>query len=201
MQLTLVGLLFVGLDRGDTGIIVNASIALVVSYLPALLEREYDLPMDAGLTLWITSAVFLHALGTVGIPGVTRNLYANVWWWDHLTHALSSSVVAATGYTVTRAIDEHSDAVYLPGRFMFVFVLLFVVAFGVLWEVIEFAVSEAARDVGAASVLVQYGLEDTLLDLVFDTVGGVIVAVWGTAHLTDLTGALTEKLDGWRPNP
>lgn len=198
MQFTLVGLLFVGMDRGDVGIMVNASIGLAVSYLPALLEREYDLPMDAGLTLWITSAVFLHALGVVGIPGGLANFYANVWWWDHLTHGLSSSVVAATGYTVTRAIDEHSDAVYLPDRFMFVFILLFVIAFGVFWEVIEFAVAESARLLGTAEVLTQYGLEDTLLDLVFDTLGGVVVAVWGTAHLANVSGALTERLDGRR---
>ncbi|WP_313690825.1 hypothetical protein [Halorarum halobium] len=197
MQFVLVGLLFVGLERGNTGIMVNASVALAVSYLPAVMEREYDLPMDAGLTLWITSAVFLHAIGTVGVPGVGAegNLYRNVWWWDHLTHALSSSVVAATGYTVTRAIDEHSDAVYLPPRFMFVFILLFVLAFGVFWEVIEFAIGESAAAMGTTSILTQYGLEDTLLDLVFDTLGGVVVAVWGTAHLTDVTGALTERLD------
>ncbi|WP_394354981.1 hypothetical protein [Halorarum halophilum] len=198
MQLTLVGLLFVGLDRGDTGIMVNASVGLLVSYLPAVLEREYDLPMDAGLTLWITSAVFLHAIGTVGLPGATGNFYNNVWWWDHMTHALSSSVVAATGYTVTRAIDRHSEAVYLPDRFMFVFILLFVLAFGVFWEVIEFAIAETAHALGTASVLTQYGLEDTLLDLVFDTIGGIIVAIWGTAHLTDLTGAITDRLDGRR---
>ncbi|QLG62764.1 hypothetical protein [Halorarum salinum] len=195
MQIVLVGLLFIGLERGSTGIIVNASVALAVSYLPALLEREYDLPMDAGLTLWITSAIFLHALGTVGLPGASENFYRNVPWWDHLTHALSSSVVAATGYTVTRAIEEHSDAVSLPPRFMFVFILLFVLAFGVFWEVLEFALAEIALALGTTSVLTQYGLEDTLLDLVFDTIGGIIVAVWGTAHLTDITGALTERLD------
>ncbi|WP_435128808.1 hypothetical protein [Halobaculum sp. D14] len=195
LQLSLVGLLFIGVDRGNMGIAVNATVALAVTYLPALLEREYDVPMDAGLTLWITVAVFLHALGTVGIPGSRYSFYANVWWWDHMTHALSSSVVAAAGYTVARAVDEHSDAVYLPSRFMFVFILLFVLAFGVFWEVIEFAVSGLASVLGSGSVLTQYGLSDTMLDLVFDAIGGVVVAVWGTAHLTDVAGALTEKLD------
>jgi hypothetical protein len=195
MQVVLVGLVFIGLDRGNVGIVVNAAIALAVTYLPAVLERDYHIPMNAGLTLWLTSAVFLHALGTVGLPGSEFSFYQTVWWWDHLTHTLSSSVVAAAGYTTVRAIDEHSEEVYLPWQFTFVFVLLFVVAFGVLWEVIEFAVGGVGALLGGGSILTQYGLDDTLLDLVFDIVGGVVVALWGTAYLGDVVGALTRRLD------
>lgn len=198
MQVLIVLFLGIGIERGSTGLIVNALVALGVTFLPAALEREYDLPMDAGLTLWITSAVFLHALGVAGIPGLTGNLYAEtspIPFWDHITHALSASVVAAVGYTVARAIDEHTEAVYLPSRFMFVFILVFVAAFGVFWEVLEFAIGGAAAAVGSGSVLTQYGLEDTIYDLVFDLVGAVIVAVWGTAHLTDVAGAVTERID------
>jgi hypothetical protein len=104
-------------------------------------------------------------------------------------------VVAAAGYTTVRAIDEHSEEVYLPWQFTFVFVLLFVVAFGVLWEVIEFAVGGVGALLGGGSILTQYGLDDTLLDLVFDIVGGVVVALWGTAYLGDVVGALTRRLD------
>jgi hypothetical protein len=78
---------------------------------------------------------------------------------------------------------------------MFVFILLFVLAFGVFWEVVEFAVAGAATLSGTPAVLVQYGLDDTMLDLLFDTLGGVVVAVWGTAHLTDVVGALADRLD------
>jgi hypothetical protein len=198
MQALLLMFLGIGIERGSTGVVVNGGVALVVTFLPAALERRYDVPLDAGLTLWITSAVFLHALGVVGIPQVTGNLYADgspLPFYDHVTHALSASVVAAVGYTVTRAIDEHSEAVYLPPRFMFAFILLFVAAFGVFWEVIEFAIGGAAAALGSGSVLTQYGLEDTIYDLIFDLIGAVIVAVWGTAHLTDVVGAVTERLD------
>jgi hypothetical protein len=195
MQVVLVGLVFIGLDRGNVGIVANSAIALGVTYLPATLERDYHIPMDAGLTLWITTAVFLHALGTVGLPGSQFSFYQTVWWWDHLTHALSASVVAAAGYATVRAIDLHTEQVYLPSQFTFVFILLFVVAFGVLWEVLEFAVGGLAAVFGGDAVLTQYGLEDTLLDLVFDIVGGVLVAIWGTAYLGDVVGALVRHLD------
>ncbi len=190
MELGLVGILAIGLDRGNVGIVVNSGIALAVTFLPAMLERDYDIPMDAGLTLWITTAVFLHALGTIG-PYRDPTL----WWWDHVTHALSSSLVAAIGYATTRALDEHTDDVHFPPRFMFVFILLFVIAFGVVWEVIEFGVGGFATLLGSDKILTQFGLEDTMKDLLFDTVGGLLVAAWGTAYLSDVVGALTDHFD------
>jgi hypothetical protein len=195
MQVMLVGIVGLGLERGNPGIVVNATIGLGVTQLPAVLERDYQIPMDPALTLWITVAVFLHALGTAGLPGSATNLYRSVWWWDHLTHTLSSSIVAAAGYATARAIELHSDSVSLPDRFMFVFILLFVLAFGVFWEVIEFAVAGIASLSGTQSVLTQYGLSDTMLDLLFDTLGGLVVAVWGTAHLTDVVGALATRFE------
>jgi len=195
MELSLVGMFFIGIERGSTGIIVNTGVGLLVARLPAILERDYGLALDTGLTLWITSAVWLHALGTVGMPGAESNFYATIPWWDHLTHAFSSSIVAAAGYTTVRALDQHSEGIHIPPRFMFVFILLFVVAFGVFWEVLEFTISELAAMLGTGTVLTQYGLGDTMLDLVFDTVGAVVVAVWGTAHLTNVVGAFTEWLE------
>jgi hypothetical protein len=79
---------------------------------------------------------------------------------------------------------------------MFVFLLAFVLAAGVFWEVVEFALAELSAIIGTDRVLTQYGLEDTILDLVFDVVGAVLVAVRGTAHLTDVVGALAARLDG-----
>jgi hypothetical protein len=194
MQLALVGFVFVGVDRGDVGIVVNAAVALGVTYLPGLLERDLGLPMDAGLTLWVTLAVFLHALGTVGLLGTEVSFYQSVPWWDSLTHALSASVVAAAGYAAVRAVDVHLESVHLPARFTFVFVLVFVLAFGVLWEVLEFGIGGAASLLGTDQVLTQYGVADTMTDLLFDAAGGVLVALYGEAHLTDVTGAIADRL-------
>ena len=194
LQVAMVGLFAVGLATKNTGVVVNAAAAFGVSLLPATLERDYDIPLNAGLTLWITTAVFLHALGAVVVPVAGINIYSFVPWWDHLTHTLSSSIVAAVGYTTARAFDEHSEMVRLPPQFTFAFILVVTLAFGVFWEVVEFAIGEIAALTGGA-VLTQYGLRDTMLDLVFDTVGAVVVAVWGTAHLTDVVGAVTERLD------
>jgi hypothetical protein len=196
MVLVIVVILVLGVLTGSTGVIVNTGVGLLVIQLPAFLERDYGITLDAGLTLWITSAVFPDAVGVIGLPWSDVNFYASVWWWDHVTHALSSSLVAAVGYTTVRALDRHSEGISIPPRFMFVFILLFVLAFGVAWEVLEFTITLVAEATGNATVLTQFGLDDTMLDLVFDTVGAVVVAIWGTAHLTDAVGYVEGWLDG-----
>jgi hypothetical protein len=195
MQLTLVGLLFVGVERRNPGIVVNTLVGLGVTQLPALLERDYGIPLDAGLTLWITTAAFLHALGTVGIPGTEGTFYRSTTWWDHMTHVLSSSVVAAAGYITVRALDEHNPDIVIPSRFMFVFILSFVMAFGVVWELLEFGIGVVTASLGSGGFLIQFGVDDTMLDLLFNTAGGFLVAVWGQAYLTDVAGTVREKLD------
>jgi uncharacterized membrane protein YecN with MAPEG domain len=195
MEIGLVGMLLIGLVQGNTGIIVNTGVALVAARLPGILERDYGIPMDAGLTLWITAAVFLHAFGTVDLPGSLLSPYQSLWWYDHLTHGLSASVVAAVGYATTRALDVHSTAVSFPPKFTVLFIFLFVLAFGVLWEVIEFAIGGVAGVLGFGSVLTQYGLGDTMLDLIFDTAGAAVVAVWGGTRLSGVVRALAVRLD------
>lgn len=194
MQVLLVVIILIGLYVGNTGIIVNGLIGLLVTFLPAFLEKKHDLVMDPALVLWITSAVFLHALGTVALPG-SLSFYRTLSWWDHMTHALSSSVVAAGGYAAVRALDKHYEEIYLPRRFMFAFILVFVLAFGVMWELLEFGISGIADIFESETVLTQYGLEDTMKDIVFNTAGGILVAIFGEIYLLGIVEQLQQKME------
>ncbi|MFB6104503.1 MAG: hypothetical protein ABEJ57_05380 [Halobacteriaceae archaeon] len=187
MQVALVGFLVVGLVRKDPGIVVNTGVALAVTELPAVLNRDLRISMDPALVLWLTTAVFLHAVGTLG-P------YQTVWWWDHLTHAVSSSIVAGAGYATTRAVEVHNENIVLPPRFLFAFLVVLVLAFGVGWEVLEFGLAAVATGLGSDAVLTQYGLDDSMLDLVFDAAGGLVVAAWGTAYLSGMVTTLAERM-------
>ncbi|WP_459193899.1 hypothetical protein [Halosimplex sp. J119] len=194
MELVMLGVFLVGVWKLNVKIMANAGVALLIAQLVPVLERDYGVPLDAGLTLWITSAVFLHAFGTIGVPG-GQSFYQTIDWWDHMTHALSSSVVAGVGYATVRALDEHSDQIELPSRFVFVFILLFVLAYGVFWEIIEFSIGVAATMAGTDTILTQYGLTDSLWDLIYNTLGAVVVATWGTAHLSGVSQYIEERFE------
>ena len=121
MQSVIAVILVVGLWERSIAVVVNASLALAITFLPAFLRRDWDVHLGTGLTLWVTLAVLLHTIGMLGF-------YVSLSWWDHVTHTLSATVVAGVGYATARAVDEHTDAIYLPPRFLFVYILLFTMA-------------------------------------------------------------------------
>jgi hypothetical protein len=187
MQLVLVGLVAYGLVAGQPKAIVNGSVGLAVTFLPALLERNYALPLDPWLGLWITTAVFLHTLGSAG-------LYGQIGWWDHLTHALSATLVAGVGYTAARAIDLHSDEISIPHRFAFVYIVVVVLSFGVVWELFEFGLDIVADETGLTMPLAQHGLDDTVMDLTYNSLGALLVAAFGQVHLTGVAETVRTSL-------
>jgi len=201
LQAVMVAILGIGLYTGNAGIAVNAAVGLLVTQLPAVLERRYQITMNVGLVLWITLAMFLHALGTVPLLGSdVATLYGSTWWWDHMTHALSSSLVVGSAYALTRALQEHTEYIHIGPKFTFAYLLVFVMAFGVFWELIEFYIAVGAEVLGVPQVLTQYGLEDTLFDLVYNTMGGLLVAIFGTTYLTGLSDQLRDRLDSRSAN-
>lgn len=187
MQLVLLGIVVYGLLTREPKAIVNGALALAVTALPAVLERNYRLPLDPWLGLWITLAVFLHTLGSAG-------LYGTISWWDHVTHAMSASLIAAVGYTVARAVDLHSDDVHVPRRFMFVYIFVVVLAFAVVWELFEFALDLLSHATGWTMPLAQHGLDDTVRDLMFNSLGAAIVAVFGQTKLGGFAETLRDRL-------
>ncbi|WP_458190915.1 hypothetical protein [Haladaptatus sp. NG-WS-4] len=187
LQVALFGITFVGLIRFNWGLVINAGVSLGVTFLPGILSRDYRVPLNAGLTLWITTAVFLHAVGALG-P------YQWFGWYDSITHTLSATIVAGAGYASARALAEHDDSLEIPSEFMFVFILIFVLAFGVLWEILEFASGGIASLIGGEAALAQYGVRDIVLDLVFNTVGALFVATLGTAYLKGVSQSVARTL-------
>jgi uncharacterized membrane protein YjdF len=187
MQLVLFSLVVYGIIARQPTAITNGSMALVVTFIPALLRRNYDFPLDPWLGLWVTTAVFLHTLGSAG-------LYAQIPRWDNLTHAMSATVVAGAGYTVARAIDLHSEDIHIPRQFVFVYILVVILSAGVIWELLEFALDVIADATGLAMPLTQKNLDDTVRDLMFNSLGALLVAVFGQAHLAGVAEALRDRL-------
>ena len=187
MQLILAGIVVYGVVAGEAKAISNGTMGLLITFVPAAMERKYDFPLDPWLGLWITLVVFLHTLGSAG-------LYAQIDGWDHITHAMSASLIAAIGYTFARAVDLHSDEIHIPSRFAFVFILLVVMSFGVVWELFEFGLDIVADTTGISMPLAQHGLDDTIRDFMYNTLGALVVAIFGQAHLLGVAESITERL-------
>ncbi|WP_121743230.1 hypothetical protein [Natronorubrum halophilum] len=170
LQLVLVALLGYGIATFQFGISGRAGLALGITLLPAWLRWEYGYSMDAGLVLWITAAVILHTMGSLW-------LYEQYQWYDEIAHTVSASVIAGLGYAAFRAFELHSNEMNVPATFRSVFIVIFVLAIGVVWEVLEFALG--------GEVVTVYGIDDIVTDFVFNAVGAVIVAIWGIGYVSE----------------
>ena len=188
LQAGLVVISLYGLYRGQVGIVANGLISLAVTFVPAFLRRDTEFSMDSSYVLVLSIAVSVHAVGALG-P------YGSVPWYDSVAHALSSSIVAGAGYATVKAIDRNSERTNLPPELQFAFILIFVMAFGVFWEIIEFATGVASQLIGGEAVLAQYGLDDIVHDLVFNQVGAIVVAGWDAARPKDAAAEATEAMD------
>ncbi|AFO59465.1 hypothetical protein NJ7G_4250 [Natrinema sp. J7-2] len=60
----------------------------------------------------------------------------------------------------------------------------------------EFGIDRSGQRVGLDAVLAQHGLNDTIVDLVYDVVGAVVAAIWGSYYLTALSWCIAGRLEG-----
>ena len=178
LQLGLGATVGYGLVTGDVGIVAPAAIALGITLFPALLRREYGYAMDSGLVLWITVAVFLHTVGSLG-------LYSQYQWYDEITHTVSATLIAALGYASFRALELHTDEIDVPNAFRSVFIVVFVLAAAVAWEVLEFALG---------GYMTVYGVDDIVTDMIANVAGAVLVAVGGAGPVGGLVGFFRNRL-------
>ncbi|WP_347877784.1 hypothetical protein [Halobacterium sp. R2-5] len=186
MQAVLVALLVYTLVVFQLGLALGVAVGLAVTLLPAAVRREYGYSMDPALALWITLSIFLHTVGSLG-P------YDWFGWYDSVTHTVSAVVVAGIGYVALRTFEEHSEDIDVDGPFRGLFIVVFVLAAGVFWEFLEFGSGELARAVGVEAPLAVRGVDDIVTDLVFNTVGGLLLAVFGTDYLRGAVSFLRRR--------
>jgi hypothetical protein len=179
LQGILVGLFFFGFYQNDISLIVSSGIAIAVSVTPALLRRDYGFPLDSGLVLWITAAIFLHVLGNVW-------LYGYVGWYDQFAHLVSATIVTGISYSGLYAIERHAEGIEIPPKYMFFFLFTVMLAFGIVWEILEYA----------SGGLTIHGVDDIALDLLFDAIGAAIVIVLNTPQLRRLGRDVANRFEG-----
>lgn len=175
MQAGMLAVVVGGLATGNDTWVPAAVISLIVTMIPAALRRDLNLVLPPELNFWIVLALFLHVVGGFS------NFYNNVPGWDHLTHMLSASLIGGIAFVLVVIVDKYVTSIYLPPRFLALFIVLLTMAVGVIWEIMEFANDSLFH------TQLQYGLDDSMRDLFFDGVAGFVVAFIGARYLRTMT--------------
>ncbi|MEF8877172.1 MAG: hypothetical protein V5A60_10665 [Haloarculaceae archaeon] len=151
-----------GIRRRNPGAVVNAAVSYLATFLPSLVGRYYGVEFRPWQRAYLNTGLLAHAVGMLG-P------YDDVWWWDHVTHVYSATLLGGLIHLSARHRNRDPTPRVLAG----------VLGAGALWELVEYAIHGASRRVGLEPLLVSYGRTDTLLDLLFDLVGALLVLAVG----------------------
>jgi len=161
----------VTLIKGEYVWAIGIVLAILITFMPTILARDFDVTLPFVFDIAITVSVFLHVVGGY------VDWYDYVQYYDHFTHSISSATVALIAVTMLYVLAYYTELVKLPPAMFGLFTVMFTMTMGVVWEFLEWGF-----DMAFATTL-QRGLTDTMLDLLFDTIAGLIVAVIAVVRL------------------
>jgi len=148
------------------------SIALILTFLPELVEKKYKIDIPEEFEIWILIFVYLSLY-----LGEVQNFYELFWWWDTLLHGFSAISIGLLGFVVMLYLEQGNHVKAKP-ILICLLAFLFAVALGALWEIFEFTMDQTL-----GSTMQDNSLVDTMVDLIVDTIGAFIGALVGFIYL------------------
>ncbi len=174
---------------GDYFVAFSGVIALILTMVPYTIRHRVHFVVPWEVNFLIALSLFLH------IAGYSYQWYADLYpYYDKIAHFIASITISLLGFLTVFLLDRFS-CLRMQKWQIFFFIIMFTLALGAIWEIWEYML-----DTLFSSFLgepLQHGLDDTMLDLIFDLVGALIVAVLGTWYLktrifSEVAGTLVE---------
>ena len=169
---------------------------VLVLAAPMMLKRFHIL-----VPISLSVAIGVFAFGAL-VLGDGLDLYGRFTWWDSLLHAMSGVLLSLVALWLIHIIMAHNDKyVYLNKYFLALFLVCFSVAMGAMWEIIEYSYDSifgtntqqfmasttgslfTSDDVPLAG---HDALQDTMVDLILDFAGSLVVAIYSMIRHEDL---------------
>ena len=167
--------------------IFGSFLAIIVSSIPTMLKRNYQITLPLVLEILVTIALILHIggglLGAYSIPH-----------YDTLTHFISSFLIAFLTFVIIYILDEFWDGLNMDKYAMAFVVIIATIAMGVVWEFNEWITDLVF------GTYEQWGYNDTLKDLFIDTLAGIVMAGIGVSMIKrgsfdEMTEEFGEQID------
>ena len=144
--------------------IFGCIITLIISLIPALLKRNYQITLPLLLEILVTIALILHVGG--GLLGAYKIPH-----YDTFTHFISSFLVAFLTFVIIYILDEYWEGLKMDKYAMAFVTVIFTMAVGVFLEFIKWLNVTGTYYVRTNHVL--------MLNLSADTIAGIIIAIIG----------------------
>ncbi len=158
---------------------------LVVSVVPVLAAKWADVRVPpsfiAAVVFFVTATLFL---------GEVFDFYERFWWWDIAMHASSAVAFGLVGFVLVFIMFQ-GDRFAAPPIAMAFFAFCFAMTIGALWEIFEYGMDHTF-----GMNMQKSGLNDTMGDLMVNTIGAAIGAASGFAYLKgQARGGVQQMID------
>jgi uncharacterized membrane protein YjdF len=158
-----------------TGRYASAFLALgtfALTLVPLVVARRFDVYVPrrfmGAIILFIFATLFL---------GEVVDFYNRYWWWDVVLHGGSALGFGLIGFLAVFMMFQ-GDRFAAPPLAIGVFGLCFAISIGALWEIFEYAMDQTF-----GMSMQKNGLQDTMWDLIVDTIGGLVGSGAGVIYL------------------
>ena len=168
LRVGMVLLLLVAISKDDLRWMLECIAGIIISTAPILLKRFFKIGLPGIIDFMIAFALCLH----VGMGGLF-DVYYPIPDFDIVTHFVSSVLIAFLALNAIYLLDKHWDGLFIHVYAMAFAVVVITMASGVVWEFAEWV---AGMLLGMDF---QLCLEDTMMDLLVDTIGGTAMAMVG----------------------
>ena len=149
-----------------------ASLMFVVSISPHYFKAVHNVYIPIifiyGALVFIFSSILLGQFG---------GMYDRFHWYDAFLHFLSAVVLGIVGFLIIYVFYS-VNKLKLPLLIVVIFSFSFAVTIGVMWEIIEYFI-----DMTLGTNMQVGSLDDTMIDLMVNSLGGLIASLIGYLYV------------------
>jgi len=159
-------------------------LGLLTMFWPVVIRKLAGYAVSGALLVLYTAFVVGGLL-----LGTVFDFYYLITHWDTLLHFISGIALGLLGFAIVDAIERKHNVKYNK-VFIVMFAFCFAKALGALWEISEFftdtllgANTQRWADAYGEPFVGQAALFDTMKDMIANTLGAILVCVWGGLYL------------------
>jgi uncharacterized membrane protein YjdF len=162
---------------------MNAALAsgiLFLTFLPTIFASRVQVEIPSEFEVLTVAFIFASLF-----LGETREFYSKFWWWDIALHTTSGVLLGILGLLLVYVLNEtpRVDLHMRPG-FVAFFAFCFALSIGTVWEMYEFAMDQFfGMNMQKPMLVDPSGLTDTMIDLIVDAVGAMVVSITGYLYM------------------
>lgn len=147
---------------------------VIIVFLPLILSHQFHVRIPSEFE--VLTVVFVYASLFLGD---LKGFYVKYWWWDILLHTSSGLIMGILGFLLVHVINEHESLeAHMKPSFVALFAFMFSLGMGAIWEIFEFTLDQVFGMNTQAG-----GLQDTMVDLIVDGFGALVISSIGYIYL------------------